>query len=92
MTSPRPWSFPKGTRLNLLTVLRAGGGWTGKADITRVKVVRMRNSELTTTTENLQEIMDGKQADVPLENGDVIVVPPLGGNAEVITSGSVRSK
>lgn len=77
---PRPFKIPHGTAPTLVSVLIASGGWTERADLTRVKVMRMAANRSVVEEVNVKKILEGNPAvglggDVTLTEGDVIVVP-----------------
>lgn len=75
--NPRPFRIPAGMNLNLSSVLLGCGGLTEKADLSHVKIMRLTGSNPVTETVNAQKLLTDPAIgpDVPLSEGDVIVVP-----------------
>lgn len=78
--SPRPFKIPRGTAPTVVSVLIASGGWTERADLTRVKVMRMAGNQSVVEEINVKKIMEGNPAvglggDIALTEGDVLVIP-----------------
>ena len=79
--NPRPYRIPVGTAPTLISVMLSSGGWTDRADLTRVKIMRMARSKPVADEVNVKRILDGNiaagglGADIVLTEGDVIVLP-----------------
>jgi len=76
--NPRPYRIPAGTAPTLINVILSAGGYTDKADLTRVKVMRVAGNQPITETVNVKKILDGSSdlgADLHLTEGDVIIIP-----------------
>lgn len=78
--SPRPYKVPRGTAPTLISVLIASGGYTDRADLTRVKVMRMAANRTVVEEVNVKKILEGNPAvglggDVTLSGGDVVIIP-----------------
>lgn len=79
--NPRPYKIPAGTAPTLISVMLSGGGWTDRADLNRVKVMRMAGNRPVTETVNVKKILAGDTtggdlgSDLTLTEGDVIVLP-----------------
>ncbi len=61
-----------------LTVLKAiteSGGFTVRAAPSRTRIIRVIDGKETTINVDLKSILKNEQKDVPLRNGDIIVVP-----------------
>jgi protein involved in polysaccharide export with SLBB domain len=91
--NPRPFHIPAGTKPTLVSCILSSGGVTEKADLTRVKVMRMAANKGVVEDINVEKILDGGGlgSDVTLEEGDVVMVP--GGALNVIfITGNVKSQ
>ena len=78
--NPRPYRVPAGTAPTLISVMLSSGGFNDKADLTRVKVMRVAGNNPVTETVNVKKILAGEVgsdlgSDLHLTEGDVIVVP-----------------
>jgi polysaccharide biosynthesis/export protein len=79
--NPRPYRIPAGTSPTLISVLLSSGGWTDRADLTRVKIMRVAANKPVADEVNVKRILDGQigagglGADITLTEGDVIVLP-----------------
>jgi polysaccharide export outer membrane protein len=87
---PGPWNIPPGFSPTVVkTILEAGG--TGRsADLTRVRLLRLVGGQGVVEEVNVQAIMEGVSlpSDLPLNAGDIIVIPAF---ANVIyVTGSVK--
>lgn len=89
--SPRPYRIPLGTSPTLISVILSSGGVTEKADLTRVKIMRMAANRGVVEDVNVQKILDGGSlsSDLTLSEGDVIIVPPGASNLIYVT-GNVK--
>lgn len=89
--SPRPYRIPLGTSPTLISVILSSGGVTDKADLTRVKIMRMAANRGVVEDVNVQKILDGGSlsSDLTLSEGDVIIVPPGQSNLIYVT-GNVK--
>lgn len=94
--NPRPYRIPEGTTPSVISVLLSSGGWTDRADITKVKILRLSTAEPTTETFNARKVLEGPlanpaSADTPmLSEGDVIVLPASTESQLVYVTGSVK--
>lgn len=98
--NPRPYRIPAGTAPTLVSVLLSAGGWTDRADLTKVKVMRMAANRSVAETVNVKKILAGEiggdlGSDLTLSEGDVVVVPSGSVNLIYVTgrvkkSGSYR--
>ena len=71
----RPGNYPYTPGLTLVRLISEAGGFTALAVQSRVKVIRHpENGPESSFDANVAAILDGKQKDVPLEAGDVVVV------------------
>lgn len=59
----------------LLKAVNAVGGALEKGDLSRVVLIRIQGSQQVRTVHDLQTIMRGLAADVPLKAGDTVLVP-----------------
>ena len=79
--TPRPYKIPAGTAPTLISVLLSSGGWTDRADLTRVKIMRVARNKPVADEVNVKRILDGNTAggglgaDITLTEGDVVVLP-----------------
>jgi protein involved in polysaccharide export with SLBB domain len=82
--NPRPFVIPKGTKASVVSVILSCGGVTDKADLTRVKVMRIIGNKSVVEEVNVQKILEGNglTSDLTLLSGDVLTVPS--GSANVI--------
>ena len=89
-TRPGTWTIPKNVTPTLVGVILSSGGLTDKADLTRVRVMRMSSNKGVVEPVNVQRIIDGGglTSDITLEEGDVIVVP-AGPSSVVYITGNV---
>lgn len=78
---PRPYRIPAGTSPTLISVMLSSGGWTDRADLTKVKIMRVARNKPVADEVNVKRILDGNLsggglgADITLTEGDVIVLP-----------------
>jgi protein involved in polysaccharide export with SLBB domain len=81
---PRPYKIPPGTKATVVSVILSCGGVTDKADLTRVKVMRVVQNKSVVEEENVERILEGNglTSDLTLNDGDVLTVPA--GSANVI--------
>ena len=89
--NPRPFKIPQGTAQTLVSVILSAGGLTERADLTRVRVMRMSGGRSVVEEVNVRRILDGQglASDVTLQEGDVITIP--GGPAsQVYVTGNVK--
>jgi protein involved in polysaccharide export with SLBB domain len=92
---PRPYRVPKGTSPTIISVLLSSGGWTERADLSHVKVMRMAANRSVVEEVNVKKILEanpsagGLGADLTLTEGDVLVIPSGAMNLIYVT-GRVR--
>lgn len=78
---PRPYRIPENASPTLISILLSSGGWTDRADLTKVKIMRFSKSTPKEEVFNVKKTLDGalgnpNSAVVPmLAEGDVIVLP-----------------
>jgi protein involved in polysaccharide export with SLBB domain len=84
---PRPFIIPTGTKPTVVSVILSCGGVTDKADLTRVKVMRIVANKSVVEEENVQRILDGNglTSDLTLTSGDVLMVPAGADNLIYVT-------
>jgi protein involved in polysaccharide export with SLBB domain len=92
--NPRPYRIPSGTAPTLVGVILSSGGVNEKADLTRVRVMRMAGGRGIVEVVNVQKILDGTStgglgSDVVVGEGDVITVPAGPANLIYVT-GNVK--
>ena len=88
---PRPFRIPTGTKPTLVSVILSSGGVTDRADMTRVKVMRVSANKGVVEVVNVQNILSGGglASDLTLNEGDVVVIP--GGEANLVfVTGNVK--
>ncbi len=61
--------------ITLLRAVSMAGGFTNIAAINNVKIVRLEHGKKVTMPIKANEIIDGKKEDIPLQPGDMVVVP-----------------
>jgi protein involved in polysaccharide export with SLBB domain len=88
---PHPYKIPPGTAATLVSVILSSGGVTDKADLSKVKVMRMAANKGVVEEINVQAILDGKGlgSDVTLSEGDVVIIP-VGQPNLVYVTGNVK--
>jgi protein involved in polysaccharide export with SLBB domain len=89
--NPRPFKVPQGTAQTLVSVILSSGGVTERADLTRVRVMRMSGGRSVVEEVNVQRILDGQglASDISLVEGDVITIP-TGPASQVFVTGNVK--
>lgn len=89
----RPYRIPSGTAPTLVGVILSSGGVSEKADLTRVRVMRMSGGRGVVEEVNVQKILDGNggglTSDVTLGEGDVITIP-AGPASLIYVTGNVK--
>lgn len=89
--NPRPYRIPSNTSPTLVSVILSCGGVTDRADLSRVKVMRMAAQRGVVEEVNVERILEGGglASDVKLSEGDVVTIPA--GNSNLIyVTGNVR--
>lgn len=91
--NPRPYRIPVGTSPTLVSVVLSSGGVTERADLTRVRVMRMTANKGVTEIVNLQKILEGGglSSDMTLSEGDVVTIP-VGNPNLVYVMGNVKTQ
>ncbi len=84
---PRPWHIPSGITPTLVNVILSSGGVTDKADLTRVRVMRIAASKSVVEEVNVAKILEGGglTSDLSLGEGDVITIPAGPSNLVYVT-------
>jgi protein involved in polysaccharide export with SLBB domain len=84
---PRPWHIPAGITPTLVNVILSSGGVSDKADLTRVRVMRIAASKGVVEEVNIAKILagGGLTSDLTLGEGDVITIPAGPANLIYIT-------
>jgi len=87
---PGKWQIPKNITPTLVNVILSSGGTTDKADLTRVRVMRIAANKGVVEEVNVQKILDGGglTSDLTLDEGDVITIP-AGPSSLVYLTGNV---
>jgi protein involved in polysaccharide export with SLBB domain len=87
---PGKWQIPKNVTPTLVNVILSSGGTTDKADLTRVRVMRIAQNKGVVEEVNVQKILDGGglTSDLTLDEGDVITIP-AGPTSLVYLTGNV---
>lgn len=90
--NPRPFLIPAGTKATVVSVILSCGGVTDKADLTRVKVMRVVENKSVVEEENVEKILEGNglTSDLTLESGDVLMVPAGSANVIFVTGRVAR--
>ena len=72
---PGTYEFPPGeSKMSLLQAVSLAGGFSEVANIKKIKIVRRAEGENRVIRANAENIISGKEADIPLNPGDVISV------------------
>lgn len=92
--NPRPYRIPSGTAPTLVGVILSSGGVNEKADLSRVRVMRMAGGRGVVEIVNVQKILDGTStggltSDILVGEGDVITIPAGPANLIYVT-GNVK--
>jgi len=84
---PRPWHIPSGVTPTLVNVILSSGGVSDKADLTRVRVMRIAANKSVVEEVNVEKILQGGglTSDLTLGEGDVIMIPAGPANLVYIT-------
>ncbi|MEP6667598.1 MAG: SLBB domain-containing protein [Chthoniobacter sp.] len=85
--SPGQWHIPSGITPTLVNVILSSGGVSDKADLTRVRVMRIAASKSVVEEVNVAKILEGGglTSDITLGEGDVITIPAGPANLVYIT-------
>jgi protein involved in polysaccharide export with SLBB domain len=77
-THPGAWKIPPALSPTLVTTILRSGGLTAAADLTKVRLLRLIGGQAIVEQVNVQAILNGAglPADVNLQPGDIIMVPP----------------
>lgn len=89
---PRPWRIPTGVTPTLVNVILSSGGVSDKADLTRVRVMRIAANKSVVEEVNVAKILDGGglTSDLSLGEGDVITIPAGPSNLVYLTGNVLR--
>ncbi len=89
---PRPWRIPTGVTPTLVNVILSSGGVSDKADLTRVRVMRIAANKSVVEEVNVAKILDGGglTSDLSLGEGDVITIPAGPANLVYLTGNVLR--
>lgn len=89
---PGQWHIPKNVTPTLVNVILSSGGTTNKADLTRVRVMRIAANKGVVEEVNVQKILDGGglTSDLTLDEGDVITIPAGPSSLVYLTGNVVR--
>jgi protein involved in polysaccharide export with SLBB domain len=84
---PRPWHIPSGITPTLVNVILSSGGISDKADLTRVRVMRIAANKSVVEEVNVAKILEGGglTSDITLGEGDVITIPAGPSNLVYVT-------
>ena len=87
---PGQWHIPKNITPTLVNVILSSGGTSAKADLTRVRVMRIASNKGVVEEVNVQKILDGGglTSDLTLDEGDVITIP-AGPSSLIYLTGNV---
>jgi protein involved in polysaccharide export with SLBB domain len=85
--TPGQWHIPTGVTPTLVNVILSSGGVSDKADLTRVRVMRMAANKSVVEEVNVDKILQGGglTSDITLGEGDVITIPAGPANLVYIT-------
>lgn len=86
--SPRPFRISPGTKPTVVNVILSCGGVTDRADLTRVRVMRLVANKEVFEEENVQRILDGGtglSSDLTLNDGDLLIIPSGATNLIYVT-------
>ena len=89
---PRPWRIPSGITPTLVNVILSSGGVSDKADLTRVRVMRIAANKSVVEEVNVAKILEGGglTSDITLGEGDVITIPAGPASLVYITGNVAR--
>jgi polysaccharide export outer membrane protein len=73
-----PGSYEMKESLTLTQAIALAGGYSEKADINKVKVIRAKDNKKETILVNISDIMNKEAPDIMLEANDVIVIEEYG--------------
>ena len=85
--NPGQWHIPSGITPTLVNVILSSGGVSDKADLTRVRVMRIAASKGVVEEVNVDKILQGGglTSDITLGEGDVVTIPAGPSNLVYIT-------
>jgi protein involved in polysaccharide export with SLBB domain len=90
--NPGQWHIPQGITPTLVNVILSSGGVSDKADLTRVRVMRIAANKSVVEEVNVAKILEGGglTSDITLGEGDVITVPAGPANLVYVTGNVAR--
>jgi protein involved in polysaccharide export with SLBB domain len=90
---PRPFRIPNGTAPTLVSVILSSGGYTDRADLSRVRVMRIAQNRSVTQEVDVRSILEGTGlgSDIVLTEGDVVTIPSGALNLIYVTGRVARS-
>jgi protein involved in polysaccharide export with SLBB domain len=85
--TPGQWHIPTGITPTLVNVILSSGGVSDKADLTRVRVMRIAANKSVVEEVNVEKILQGGglTSDITLGEGDVITIPAGPANLVYVT-------
>lgn len=85
--TPGQWHIPTGITPTLVNVILSSGGVSDKADLTRVRVMRIAASKSVVEEVNVEKILQGGglTSDITLGEGDVVTIPAGPSNLVYVT-------
>lgn len=89
---PGPWRIPRNITPTLVNVILSSGGTTDKANLSRVRVMRIAANKGIVEEVNVQKILDGGglTSDLTLDEGDVVTIPAGPASLVYLTGNVVR--
>ena len=75
VVKPGTYAISAEEPVTLLRAISMASGFTNIAAVNNVRIIRMEKNKKVTRVVRAAEIIDGKKEDVPLEPGDIVVVP-----------------
>lgn len=90
--APGQWHIPTGITPTLVNVILSSGGVSDKADLTRVRVMRIAANKSVVEEVNVDKILQGGglTSDITLGEGDVITIPAGPANLVYLTGNVSR--
>jgi len=90
---PGPWRIPSNVNPTAVTSILRSGGTSSSADLTKVRILRLVNGQSLVEEVNVQAILDGigRQSDLTLNPGDIIMVPAYA-NVVYVTGNVVKAQ
>lgn len=72
---PGGFLIDNGEHISLMQALTLAGGWNKEAALSKTKLIRKEPQGHAEMTLDLKHVLKGEQADVRVENGDILYVP-----------------